>query len=177
MQVNSDRALNTLLLEVQQQFLWYRERSNQRFYELEELIRVAAQKMEVLKERMLKKKKATTFVSPVAKLTNEETEDAKPLHHLKLQFPKFTEDTGAYKWLQDCEEHLNGEVINLQGCEHHLNTEPISDAAPIYDEEPVYDEEDSEVFDCEQQLADFGIGSKAQEWPNLAKPHKGTSRC
>lgn len=50
MEVESDRAFNELLKEVQQQFFWYKEKSSKKFQKLEELIGLAAQKMTILKE-------------------------------------------------------------------------------------------------------------------------------
>lgn len=106
MEIESDKVFNELLQEVQQQFLCYREESSNIF---QELIGLAAQKMEILKKRKVQRKMAVKCLNPFAKtmtICNQE-EVPKSLHHLRLSIPKFIEGSGVAKWIHECEQYFS----------------------------------------------------------------------
>ena len=84
MEIGSDRAFNELSQEVQQQFLWYREQSSRKFQELEDLVALAAQKMELLKKREAQKSRRP-------RLPNSFASKQEPLDSHFTQFEEYTE--------------------------------------------------------------------------------------
>ena len=108
MEIESDKAFNELMQEVQQQqqFLWYQEKSSRRFHELKELIELAVQNIEILKKKKAQKRGAEKFVNPFAKTQFSGNESLESLHHLKLKFPRFEEGGTVAEWLQDCEQYF-----------------------------------------------------------------------
>lgn len=90
MELKGNQVFIELIQEFQQQFLCYRDIASKRFQELEELIGVAAEKMEVLQKRRAAKKKREMFVKSFCQRREPDRKSNKePLHHLRLKLPKF----------------------------------------------------------------------------------------
>lgn len=67
MKEENEESYDALLQEVQQKFLCYKKKSTKRFQEWEELIELAAQKMETLKKMKNREKGKARFVNPSVK--------------------------------------------------------------------------------------------------------------
>lgn len=80
METRGTRKFTESVQEFQQQFQCYKDISSKRFQDIEDLIGLAAQKMEILQKKKLKKKGVTALVDPFAKLIKEENEAAKPVY-------------------------------------------------------------------------------------------------
>lgn len=77
--------------KLHQQFQYYKDRSNRRLQDLEELIEVTAMNMEILKKEKLQTHRKTKVVNPFASREPTDKHSKEHLHHLKLQFPKFND--------------------------------------------------------------------------------------
>lgn len=99
--------LSELLQEVEQQFWCYKEKSDKRFQEIEKAISVAAQQMEILIQRKASRKsKKIVNISAQRGIANDNKDTFECMQHLKLNFPRFVEETGATEWIQDCEHYF-----------------------------------------------------------------------
>lgn len=92
--------------KVQQQFMCYSEKSNQRFQELEKLIGLATQQVEKLFTRVYRRRSIRIDSSLVRTKQKNEQEDEEPLYHLKVGILKFTEGSGVSQRLQNCEQYF-----------------------------------------------------------------------
>lgn len=109
----SVKSYNELMQEVQQQFLAHREETSQKFEMIEELMELAVQKFGMLRIKQVQKQEEL-FVNPFRKQIQNITIanflrrkcSSNTLHHLKINFPKFTEESGVSEWLEDCEQYF-----------------------------------------------------------------------
>ena len=94
--------------ELQEQFEFYKEKSNKRFQELEKAINLAAQKIDLLvKRKTSRRSKKVEISAAIMKPGESKAVKLESLQHLKLNFPKFTEGLGVVEWLQDCEHYFS----------------------------------------------------------------------
>lgn len=106
---DNDRVFNELFQEVQQQFWWYKEKSNERLQKLEDLLTLAAQQVEIIQRKRAKKVK---FENSFADRNIPARQTLDLLPHLKLQLPKFKEGTEVGDWLHDCEQYFT--IYNIE---------------------------------------------------------------
>lgn len=105
------KAFNEVVLEMQQQFLAHRERTNHKLQKLEHTIELARQKMQRILS--IKARRQDRRMSYHNNSTSKMTPES--VNHLTLSFSEI-EGAGVIKSLLDCEHQLDNE--------------------PVYDEEP-----------------------------------------
>lgn len=107
METRGVKRFNGQMQEFHQQFVCYKEQSDKKFKVIEDLIEVAARKMEILKQKKMRRRRSYKFVNPFAQEITSEVRQDIPLHHLRLQFPKWKDNIGVKEWLEDCEQYFD----------------------------------------------------------------------
>ena len=97
-----DSEFDKAVLGLKQQLIDDEEALEHKFVKLESSIKVAKQLMEKFLKMKAKKQ-----------ATGGKTRDVQGLQHLKLTFPKFSEEEEVADWLQDCNQYF--EVFGVNG--------------------------------------------------------------